>query len=226
MGIYSATAGALAYLMKPAIDDVFIKKNVLMLKVIPFAIIGVVIIKGIADYLQAYFMTFVGLSVIRNIRDELYSHLQSLSISFFSKTPTGTLISRITNDVNLIQSAVSDTITSVVKDFFTLIALTGVVFCQDWKLASMALCVFPWAIIPMQRFGKRVRKFAFKGQIKMADISTHLHETITGHRIIKAFGMEEYEIQRFAEENKKFFRNMRKRMLARALSSPIVKCLE
>ncbi|HJX30546.1 MAG TPA: lipid A export permease/ATP-binding protein MsbA [Thermodesulfobacteriota bacterium] len=222
MGIFSACTAALAYLMKPAIDEVFIKKNVLMLKVIPFAIMGVVILKGIADYLQAYFMTFVGLSVIRNIRDELYSHLQSLSISFFSKTPTGTLISRITSDVNLVQSAVSDTITSVVKDCFTLIALTGVVFYQDWKIAAMALCVFPWAIIPMQKFGKRVRKFSLRGQIKMADISTHLHETITGHRIIKAFGMEDYEIQRFAEENKKFFRNMRKRVLARALSSPIV----
>jgi len=222
MGIYSATSGALAYLMKPAIDGVFIKKNILMLKLIPFGIIGVIIIKGIADYLQAYFMSYVGLSVVRNIRDALYSHLQSLSISFFSKTPTGTLISRITSDVNLVQSAVSDTITSVVKDFFTLIGLTGVVFWQDWKIASLALCVFPWAIIPMRQFGKRVRKFALKGQIKMADISTHLHETITGHRIIKAFGMEEYEIRRFAEENKKFFRNMRKRVLTRALSAPIV----
>jgi len=222
MGIYSATSGALAYLMKPAIDEVFIKKNILMLKVIPFAIIGVVIIKGVADYLQAYFMTYVGLSVIRNIRDALYFHIQRLSISFFSKTPTGTLISRITSDVNLVQSAVSDTITSVVKDFFTLIALTGVIFWQDWKIASLALCVFPWAIIPMQKFGKRVRKFALKGQIKMADISTHLHETITGHRIIKAFGMEDYEVQRFSEENKKFFRNMRKRVLARALSASII----
>ncbi|WAC08977.1 MAG: lipid A export permease/ATP-binding protein MsbA [Thermodesulfobacteriota bacterium] len=222
MGIYSATAGGLAYLMKPAIDDVFIKKNVLMLKIIPFSIIGVVIIKGIADYLQAYYMTYVGLSVIRNIRDELYSHLQSLSISFFSKTPTGTLISRITNDVNLVQHAVSDTITSIIKDFFTLIALTGVVFYRDWKLAAMALLVFPWAIIPMQKFGKRVRKFASQGQIRMANISTHLHETITGHRIIKAFGMEDYEIRRFAEENKKYFRYMLKRMLTRALSSPIV----
>ena len=222
MGLFSACTAALAYLMKPAIDEVFIKKNTQMLKIIPFAIIGVVIIKGIADYLQAYFMTFVGLSVIRNIRDKLYSHLQSLSISFFSKTPTGTLISRITSDVNLVHSAVSDTITSVVKDFFTLIALIGVVFSQDWKIAAMALCVFPWAIIPMQRFGRRVRKFSRRGQEKMADISTHLHETITGHRIIKAFGMEDYEIRRFAEENKKFFRNMRKRVLARALSSPIV----
>jgi subfamily B ATP-binding cassette protein MsbA len=222
MGIYAATTGALAYLMKPAIDDVFIKKNVLMLKMIPFAIIGVVIIKGIADYLQAYCMTYVGLSVIRNIRDELYSHLQSLSVSFFNKTPTGTLISRITNDVHLVQHAVSDTITSIVKDFFTLIALTGVVFYRDWKLAAMALLVFPWAIIPMQKFGKRVRKFSFRGQIKMADISTHLHETITGHRIIKAFGMEDYEIRRFAGENKKYFRYMLKRMLTRALSSPIV----
>ncbi len=110
--------------MKPAIDDIFIKKNVLTLKLIPLAIIAVMLIKGIADYVQSYFMIYVGLSVFRDIRDELYSHLQTLSISFFSKTQTGMLISRITSDVNIIQSAVSDTINTVIKDFFTLIALT------------------------------------------------------------------------------------------------------
>ena len=222
MGVFSACTGALAYLMKPAIDDIFIKKNVLMLKLIPLAIIGVIVVKGIADYVQAYFMAYVGLSVIRDIRNKLYSHLQTLSISFFTKTSTGTLISRITNDVNIVQHAVSDTITSVTKDFFTLIALTGVIFYRDWKLTVIALFIFPWAIIPMRKFGKRVRKFTFRGQVKMADISTHLHETITGHRIIKAFGMELYETERFAKENYKYFRYVMKRMITRALSIPVI----
>ena len=222
MGILSAATGALAYLTKPAIDEVFIKKNETLLKLIPLAVIGVGVIKGLADYLQSYLMTYVGLSVIRDIRNKLYSHLQNLSLSFFTQTPTGTLISRITNDVNLIQNAVSDTITSVLKDFFTLVVLVGYVFYNDWQLATLSLFVFPWAVIPMYKFGKRVRKLAFRGQIKMADISTHLHETITGNRIIKAFGMEQYETKRFEKENYKYFRYLLKRMVTRALSSPVI----
>lgn len=222
MGIFAAANGALLYLMKPAIDDIFIKKNVLSLKLIPLAIIAVMLIKGIADYVQSYFMIYVGLSVIRDIRDEIYSHLQTLSISFFSKTQTGMLISRITSDVNIIQSAVSDTINTVIKDFFTLLVLLGVIFYRDWKFAAMALLVFPWALIPMRKFGKQVRKLATRGQVKMADISTHLHETFTGHRIIKAFGMESYETERFAKENQKYFRYILKRMRTRALSQPVI----
>jgi len=222
MGIFAAANGALLYLMKPAIDDIFIKKNVLSLKLIPLAIIAVMLIKGIADYVQSYFMIYVGLSVIRDIRDKLYSHLQTLSISFFSKTQTGMLISRITSDVNIIQSAVSDTINTVIKDFFTLLALLGVIVYRDWKFATMALLVFPWALIPMRKFGKQVRKLATRGQVKMADISTHLHETFTGHRIIKAFGMESYETERFSKENQKYFRYILKRMRTRALSQPVI----
>ena len=222
MGIFAAANGALLYLMKPAIDDIFIKKNVLSLKLIPLAIIAVMLIKGIADYVQSYFMIYVGLSVIRDIRDKLYSHLQTLSISFFSKTQTGMLISRITSDVNIIQSAVSDTINTVIKDFFTLLALLGVILYRDWQFATMALLVFPWALIPMRKFGKQVRKLATRGQVKMANISTHLHETFTGHRIIKAFGMEAYETERFSKENQKYFRYILKRMRTRALSQPVI----
>ena len=224
MGILSGATVALAYLLKPAINQIFIEKNIQMLKLIPLAIIGVGIIKGIADFFQSYFMIRVGLSVVRDIRNELYSHLQSLSISFFTKTSTGTLISRVTSDVTLVQHAVSDTITSVVKDIFTLIGLTVYVFYMDLELATIAYLVFPWAVIPMYKFGKRVRKFASRGQVKMADISTHLHETITGHRIIKAFGMEHYETQRFAKENLTYFRYMFKRMVTRAMSSPVIEC--
>jgi len=222
MGILSGTTAVIAYLTKPMLDDIFIQKNVLMLKMIPLALIGVGIIKGIAEYTQAYLMAYVGLSVIRNLRDEIYSHLQNLSVSFFTKTSTGLLISRITNDVNLIQRAVSDTITSVMKDFFTLIGLTCLVFYNDWRLALISFFVFPWAVIPIYKFGKRVRRFATRGQEKMADISTHLHETITGNRIIKAFGMEQYENQRFSRENHRYFRYILKRMKVRALSSPVM----
>src|SRR4030066_1987347 len=119
------TAGQ-AWLVKPAIDDVFIDKDTKKLFLIPIAVILLFLIKGIFDYGQAYLMNFVGLRVIADIREKLYNHLQDLSLSFFTKTPTGFLISRITNDVTLIHGAVSNAVTGLLKDSFTIIFLVGV----------------------------------------------------------------------------------------------------
>ena len=191
-----------------------------MLHLLPFVIVLLFLLKGISNYGQSYLMNFVGLRIIADIREKLYNHLQTLSLSFFTKTPTGILISRITNDVTLIQGAVSNTITGLLKDAFTIIFLVGVAFYRNWKLAIIAFIIFPLAIIPIKEFGKRMRKFSRKGQQRMGLITTFLHETITGNRIVKAFNMEEYEKRRFAEENDRLFRTFLKRIRIRALSPP------
>jgi ATP-binding cassette, subfamily B, bacterial MsbA len=241
------TAGQ-AFLVKPALDGVFLKKeqvpqwikNIIiqlhldslllkkdmeMLLLLPIAIILLFLFKGIFEYGQAYLMNYVGLRIVADIREKLYNHLQTLSLSFFTKTPTGILISRITNDVNLIQGSVSNAITGLVKDAFTAIGLIGVVIYRDWKLALMALVIFSLVIIPIKEFGKRLRKFSRKSQQRMGSITTFLHETITGNRIVKAFNMEEYEKRRFAEENNRFFKIVFKRAKIRALSHPLMELL-
>lgn len=225
MVFVSLLTAAQAFLVKPALDDVFLKRDKEMLFLLPIAIILLFIIKGIFDYCQAYLMNFVGLRIVADIRERLYNHLQSLSLSFFTKTPTGFLISRITNDVNLIQASVSNVITGLLKDVFTIIALTGVIFYRNWKLAIIAFIIFPLAIIPIKEFGKRLRKFSRKGQQRMGSITTFLHETITGHRIVKAFGMEDYEKRRFAKENERFFEITFKRLKVRAISHPLMELL-
>ncbi|MBN2468578.1 MAG: ABC transporter ATP-binding protein [Deltaproteobacteria bacterium] len=222
MVILALCTGAIAYLTKPALDDIFINKDVLMLRLIPLAIVVVALLKGLSEYFQAYLMAYVGLSIVRDLRSKIYEHLQNLSISFFTRTPTGVLISRITNDVTLIQRAVSDALTSVVKDVFTIVCLISVIIYNDWRLAGIALLIMPWAVIPIYKFGKRVRKFTTRGQEKMADMSTQLHETITGQRIIKAFGMESFECERFSNENRAYFRYILKRMKVKALSAPVM----
>jgi subfamily B ATP-binding cassette protein MsbA len=189
MVFVSLLEGGQAYLVKPALDDVFINKDAKKLFLLPFVIVILFLLKGIFNYVQAYLMNFVGLRVVANLRAKLYDHLQTLSLSFFTKTSTGILISRITNDVNLIQGSVSNVITGLLKDIFTIIALLGVVFYQNWKLAIIALIVFPLAIIPIKEFGKRLRKFSRRSQEQMGSITTFLHETITGNRIVKAFNM-------------------------------------
>jgi len=218
------TAGQ-AFLVKPALDDVFLKKDARMLLLLPVAIILLFLLKGIFDYGQAYLMNYVGLRIVADMREKLYNHLQNLSLSFFTKTPTGILISRITNDVNLIQGSVSNVVTGLIKDAFTVLGLTGVVFYRNWKLAIIAFIIFPIAIFPIKEFGKRLRKFSRKSQQRMGSITTFLHETIIGNRIVKAFNMEDYEKRRFTEENERFFKTVLKRVQIRAFSHPLMELL-
>ncbi|MDI7258370.1 MAG: lipid A export permease/ATP-binding protein MsbA [Thermodesulfobacteriota bacterium] len=218
------TAGQ-AFLVKPALDDVFLKRDKEMLFLLPIAVIVLFLLKGAFDYVQAYLMNFVGLRIVANMREKLYNHLQNLSLSFFTQTPTGVLISRITNDVNLIQGSVSNAITGLLKDAFTILGLTGVVFYRNWKLAIIAFLIFPLAIFPIIEFGKRLRKFSRKGQQRMGSITTFLHETITGNRIVKAFNMEDYEKRRFSEENERYLKIFLKRVRIRALSHPLMEVL-
>ena len=113
--VSAATAGS-AFLVKPVLDEVFFKKDLSMLRLIPLAIIGIFVLKGLFDYGQAYLMSYVVQKIIADLREKIYNHVQSLSLSFFTRNPTGILMSRITNDVNQVQGAVTDAITGLLKD--------------------------------------------------------------------------------------------------------------
>ena len=223
-----------SYVIPPLVQKIIIQlhlesllliKGAEMLRIIPVAIIILFLLKGILNYGQAYLMSFVGLKVIADVRERLYNHLQALSLSFFTKTPTGILISRITNDVNLIQGSVSNAIAAILKDAFTILGLIGVALYQSWKLAVIAFVIISFGVIPIKELGKRMRKFARKGLQRYGLITTFLHETITGNRIVKAFNMEEYEKRRFAEENDRLLKTFLKRIRVRALSHPLMESL-
>ncbi len=207
------------------LEDLLLQKGMEMLRLLPAILILLFLLKGIFNYGQYYFMNFIGQRIIADVREKLYNHLQTLSLSFFTKTPTGIVISRITNDVTLIQGAVSSATTGIFKDIFTFSGLVLVAFLQSWKLAIIFFIIFPLAIIPIREFGKRMRKFARKGQQRMGLITTLLHETITGNRIVKAFNMEEYEKRRFADENNRLFKTFLKRIKIRALNVPLMELL-
>ena len=207
------------------LEGLLLKEGMEMLLLLPVAIILLFLFKGTFEYGQAYFMNYVGLKIVADVREKLYNHLQTLSLSFFTKTPTGIVISRITNDVNLIQNSVSNALIGLLKDIFTIFGLLGVIFYRDWKLAVIGLIIFPLAIIPIKEFGKRLRKFSRKSLQRMGSLTTFLHETITGNRIVKAFNMEEYEKFRFAAENYRFFKTLLRRVKIRALSHPLMELL-
>ena len=221
----SAASAASAFLVKPVLDDVFFKKDLAMLKLIPLAIVGLFLLKGLFDYGQGYLMSFVGQRIITDLRERIYHHVHSLSLPFFTKNPTGVLMSRILNDVNLVQGAVSDSVTGLLKDIFTILGLVFVVFYRDWQLALIALVVFPIAVYPIVKFGRKLRSYSTRSQMTLADLSTLLLETISGSRIVKAFNMEEYERKRFSKVNEKLFGLMRKSFRVRAVSHPLMETL-
>jgi subfamily B ATP-binding cassette protein MsbA len=221
----SAASAASAFLVKPVLDDVFFKKDLTMLKLIPLAIVALFILKGVFDYGQAYLMSFVGQRIITDLREKVYHHVHSLALPFFTKNPTGVLMSRIMNDVNLVQGAVTDAVTGLLKDIFTIIGLVFVVFYRDWRLALIALVVFPLAVYPIVKFGRKLRSYSTRTQMTLADLSTMLLETISGNRIVKAFNMEEYERKRFSKMNEKLFRIMLKSLRVRAVSHPLMETL-
>ena len=222
--VSAATAGS-AFLVKPILDDVFFKKDLTMLKLIPLAIIGIFFIKGFFDYGQAFLMSYVGQRIIADLREKIYHHLQSLSLSFFTRNPTGVLMSRILNDVNLIQGAVSNAVTGLLKDVFTLVGLVAVIFYRDWKLALIAIIVFPVAMVPIVKFGRKLRAYSTRSQSAMANLTTILLETLTGARIVKAFNMEDHERQRFSKENWRLFGILIKAVRVKSISHPLMEFL-
>ncbi len=225
MLIVGVTTSGLAFLVKPALDEIFLKRDADMLKLIPLAIVAIYLMKGACSYGQTVLMSHIGQRIITDLRGELYSHIQRQALSFFTKNPTGRLMSRITNDVNFIQGAVSEAVTSLMKDSFTIICLVVVIFYRDWKLAIVAMFIFPLTIYPIAKFGEKMRKIATSTQVTMGSLSSLLQETISGTRIVKAFGMEDYEDKRFAVENERLFKLTMKSVSVRAISSPFMEFL-
>ncbi len=225
MLVVGTSTSALAFLVKPALDEIFLKKNAAMLTFIPFAVIGIYLLKGVCSYTQTILMSFIGQRIIADMRNTLYDKMQMQSLSFFTRNPTGILMSRITSDVGSIQGAASEAVTSVLKDSFTLLGLLFVIFYRDWRLAIIAMFVFPLTIYPIAKFGQKMRNVATRTQVTWGSLATILQETISGARIVKAFGMERYESKRFAGENEHLFRLAMKSVSISAVSSPFMEFL-
>jgi len=225
MLVVGVTTSALAFLVKPALDEIFLKRNADMLKLIPLAVIGIYLVKGTCNYFQTVLMNFIGQRIVADLRAELYRKIQLQSLAFFTKHPTGVLMSRITNDVGYIQGAVSEAVTALLKDSFTLLCLVIVIFYRDWQLAIVAMFVFPLAVYPIAKFGQKMRQIATRAQVTLGSLTSLLQETISGTRIVKAFGMEAHENNRFSVENERLFRLSLKSISINAVSSPFMEFL-
>lgn len=225
MLVVAGTTSTTAFLVKPMLDDIFMEKNETMLMIIPIALIVLYLLRAVGMYGQEFLMHYVGESIIRQLRDNLYDKISDLPLTFFQKEKTGVLMSRITNDVNIVKAMVSNAVTGALRDVFTIFGLIFVIFYQSWKLALIALVVLPVAFFPIAEFGRRIRRFSTRSQESMADLNSFLHETFAGNKIVKAFGMEAEEKARFFQKNRTLFRYEVKTFRTKALTSPVMEVL-
>lgn len=225
MSLSGAATAGLAKLMEPIIDDVFKSENVHMLQVVSLGVLALFLIKGLASYGESLTMNYIGQRIIANIQTDLFSHLIRADLQFFHANSSGTLMSRCTNDVNLMKGVVSNTITSLGKDFITLIFLISVMFYQDPILSSITFFVFPLAVLPIVRIGKRMRKISTHTQQETGAFLSFLKEVFQGARLVKAYNMESYEISRAKKVIESLLKLSLKSNRIKSLSSPIMETL-
>jgi subfamily B ATP-binding cassette protein MsbA len=195
--VVSGTEGAAAWLVKPVMDDIFIRRDMLMLKLVPLAFLGVYLVKGVTRYIQSYIMASVGERIVARLRRDLYTHLQGMPLAYFSGVHSSDLISRIMNDINRLAHLSSNVLVMAVLQVSTIVSLTVVMFLREWLLTVLALTVFPLIALAVSLIGRRLYSINRRTQRQIAQLGMVLQESFTGTKIVKAFGRERFEQQRF-----------------------------
>lgn len=219
-----AAAGNLyiPWIIKDMIDEVLADKNGTMLNWIAASIIAIFVVRGLFWYGQNYLMSYVGQSVIIDIRAAVFKKLQRLSVSFYDKNKTGTIMSYVTNDVNALQSAMVENTIEMITEGYILIGSVVAMIYLDWRLTLFTVCTFPVVLWFMEFFGKKIRKTGGRIQECTADITSVLQESVASARVIKSFVREDYEVDRFDVENRANFRVNMKNAQLMATLTPVV----
>jgi ATP-binding cassette, subfamily B, bacterial MsbA len=225
MAVAAAATAAMAKYMEPFFNQMLTEGDTNQLYWAAGIVFAIFVAKGIASFGQNVSMNWVGQRVIADVQTRLYHHIISADLAYFHDSPTGELISRFTNDVGRLRFAVSDALTGVGLHLFTLVFLVAVMFYQDWILASVTFFVFPVAILPIVRIGRRMRKISAESQAELGRFTAFLSETFQGARHVKAYGMERYETARADAMVEKVFRLYFKSFRTRSASHPIMETL-
>jgi subfamily B ATP-binding cassette protein MsbA len=220
--VVSAMDGAIAWLVKPAMDDIFIRRDMVMLKLLPFALLGVYVVKGVGRYLQSYLMAAVGERVIAKIRRDLYTHIQGMPLAFFADLHSAELMSRVVTDVGRLARLSSTVLVMAIRQVGTIIALLAVMFLREWVLALIALVVFPFVGATARVIGRKLYKINKRAQEKIAELNVILQESFTGTKIVKAFGREAHEQERFDRVNRRLLDLSLKNVRADEITEPLM----
>ncbi|MEA2110052.1 MAG: ABC transporter ATP-binding protein [Pseudomonadota bacterium] len=216
---------AVAKLIQPLVDKIIAAGDVSLIKLVPLVVVVLAIIKGLARYGQEYFLKTAGQLVVQDLRNEIYTHSLSLSMGYFSRHSSGQLLSKIINDVGILQRSAADVLVGGIRESFSLIGLTVLAFYNDWQLASVAFLILPVAIVPASVIGRKIKNNTRKGLQAMGSLSAILQETYIGIKVMKSFGREEDESFQFAQENQRYYHFIRKVLKYNSATAPIVELL-
>ena len=223
--VVAGAEGAIAWLVKPAMDDIFIRRDLLMLKVIPLLLLAAYVVKGVARYGQAYLMAAVGERVIAALRRTLYVHLQQMPLAFFTGRHSADLMSRVVTDVNRLARLSSTVMVMTIRQAAMILALVAVMFAREWRLALIALLVFPFIGLAVRAIGRRLYALNKRAQEKIAELNVLLHEVFSGTKIVKAFGREAHETERFDRVNRRLLTLALKDHRTDQLTEPLMEIL-
>lgn len=222
MIIVAGTEAGFAAIMKPMLDGTFVQKDSWWIKVIPIAVIGIFLIRGIGSFVVTYCMTLVGRKVVRDLRNEMFEQLLHLPNGFYDKNASGQLISKSLYDVEQVAAASSQAITVLVQDTLTLLALLGWMFYLNWQLTLLFLTVGPILSVIVVVINKRLRKISRRLQKSFGDVTHVLQETVEAQRVVKIFGGQDYEQRNFSKANENNRNQSMKITITNAVSVPVV----
>lgn len=214
-----------AWLVQPVLDEIFIDRNRELLLLLPLAILGVALLKGAFAYGQAYLMSYIGHWLVADVRQQLFMHIVRLPIRFHDANSSGRLVARVISDVNEMANAIPSVLKDIFQQGLTFVALLGVAFYQNWKLASIVIIVLPFSGLVLMRVGKRIRKLSKRGQESMGRMASVLKEAFSGIKIVKAYGQEEKELERFSLTNSAYRSAKVKSSQTSAMASPLLEVI-
>ncbi|MDX1411189.1 MAG: lipid A export permease/ATP-binding protein MsbA [Nitrospirales bacterium] len=224
-GGVAALSAVYAWLVQPVLDEIFIERNRDLLLLLPLAVLGVALLKGALAYGQAYLMSYIGHWLVADVRQQLFVHIVRLPIRFHDANTSGRLVARVISDVNEMANAIPSVLKDIFQQGLTFVALLSVAFYQNWKLASIVLVVLPCSALVLIRVGKRIRKLSKRGQESIGRMASVLKEAFSGIKIVKAYGQERKEAERFSLTNMAFRSAKVKSSQTAAMTSPLLEVI-
>ncbi len=222
MLVVALTTAAQARLIQPMIDEIFINKNMMALVLIPLAFVGVGVLNAAGDFGQMLSLKYLGQRIVSDMQGDLFEHLLHSDIAFFHDQSSGRLISRLTNDIMLMRQSVSQVFTGLIKETCTMLFLGGMLVYNNWQMSLLAIFILVFAVMPITRLGRRMRKIADATQAQLADFTAQLDGIFLGVRVVKAYGRENYETERARLTIRQLFKLYYRAARVQSLATPIV----
>jgi len=223
--LLSGTTALAALLVKPVLDQIFVERDTTKLLLFPLVIVLLYVVRGLLSYGHSYLMRAIGQGIIRDMRDQLFAHVQGMPLSYLHEHHTGTWMSRMINDIALIERAVTSAVNDLLRQGLTMLGLIGVAFYRDWLLTTYAILVLPLATLLIMQLAQRLRVLNRRAQEQLEMLSTILAEVFSSLTIIKGFGREAYEHERFRRRNAAYYGVTMRAARADEIGSPLMECL-